>query len=334
MVITKKSFTFNVIVKKLVIYYQLKKLLTIRVKEREVCDMSEKIGFVGLGNMGFPMVRNLINAGYKVCGFDVDKEKEAQLLKIGGSVGFTLETLTKEVDVIFSSLPTPQIVESVYFDAGGLIDHSFEGKTLIDLSTISPELDREIGKSAEENGTKYLGSPVSGSVSGAENATLSIMVGGEKNSYDSALQHLEVLGKNIFHVGEDYGAGTMVKLINNLLAGIHTQAAAEALSIADAVGLSHQTIHKILKESTGQSAMLTRNYTNFISQDEYHEGRFTNSLLLKDVKLANQVSESYDNELILGKKLSEYLDENISGFENMDMASTYLMLTQNKSSKI
>lgn len=298
------------------------------MERKEVCYMNNKVGFVGLGNMGFPMVNNLINAGYKVCGFDVDKEKEVQLLKAGGRVGFTLETLTNEVDVILSSLPTPQIVESVYFDEGGLIDHSFAGKMLIDLSTISPELDREIGNSAKEKKVSYLGAPVSGSVSGAEAATLSVMVGGDKKAYEYVLPYLNSLGKNIFHVGEDHGVGTIVKLINNLLAGIHTQAAAEALSIADAVGLDHQTIHKIVKESTGQSAMLTRNYTNFISDNEYYEGSFTNELLLKDVKLANEVSESYGNELPIGKKLSDYLENNGDGFENMDMASTYLMLTQ------
>lgn len=288
--------------------------------------MKQKVGFIGLGNMGFPMVKNLMESGYKVCGFDVDKQKEQELEEMGGEVGYTYTSLAKEVDVILSSLPTPEIVKSVYLGEEGLVASSAYNTLLVDLSTISPELDREIGKTAKENQVQYLGAPVSGSVSGAEAASLSIMVGGEKAAYNHALPYLEALGHNIFHVGEDYGQGTNVKLINNLLAGIHTQAASEALSIADAVGLDHQIVCNIIEKSTGQSAMLTRNYQNFISRDEYYEGSFTNALLLKDVKLANEVSTSYDNELTLGKKLSEYLDSNIQDYENMDMSSTYLMM--------
>lgn len=292
--------------------------------------MKQKVGFIGLGNMGFPMVKNLMEAGFQVCGFDVDKKKEEELAELGGEVGFTYTTLANEVDVILSSLPTPGIVKSVYLEEEGLVASSAAGTLLVDLSTISPELDREIGKIAKEKEVHYLGAPVSGSVSGAEAASLSIMVGGEKSSYDHALPYLEALGVNIFHVGEDYGLGTMVKLINNMLAGIHTQAAAEALSIADAVGLDQKDVCEIIEKSTGQSAMLTRNYQNFISRDEYYEGSFTNALLLKDMKLANEVSASYNNELTLGKVLSEYLEDNIKDYENMDMSSTYLMLKNKK----
>lgn len=288
--------------------------------------MKQKVGFIGLGNMGFPMVKNLMESGYKVCGFDVDKQKEQELAEMGGEVGYTYTSLAKEVDVILSSLPTPEIVKSVYLGEEGLVASSADNTLLVDLSTISPELDREIGGIAKENQVQYLGAPVSGSVSGAEAASLSVMVGGDNAAYNHALPYLEALGNNIFHVGEDYGQGTNVKLINNLLAGIHTQAAAEALSIADAVGLDHQTVCNIIEKSTGQSAMLTRNHQNFISRDEYYEGSFTNALLLKDVKLANEVSTSYDNTLTLGKKLSEYLDSNIQDYESMDMSSTYLMM--------
>lgn len=292
--------------------------------------MSKKVGFIGLGNMGFPMVQNLINAGYDVFCFDVDKNKEKQVIEIGGKAGFSVPTLLEKVDTLLTSLPTPQIVEAVYFGDEGLIENSPENSTLIDLSTISPELDNKIGNASKDKKVNYLGAPVSGSVSGAEAATLSIIVGGEQEVFDKALPYLNAIGKNIFHVGEDYGIGTVVKLINNLLAGIHTQAAAEALSIADAVGLNHEIVHDIITKSTGQSAMFTRNFTNFISNNEYEKGKFTNALLLKDVKLANAVSESYENKLYLGKYLSEYLDTNLNDFQDMDMSSTYLKLIRDK----
>src|SRR5690625_86854 len=292
--------------------------------------MNKKVGFIGLGNMGLPMAKNLISAGFEVHCLDVKKDKENEVIEIGGKSGHTIPTLLKKVDIVLTSLPTPKVVESVYFGEEGLIDNSPENNILIDLSTISPELDNKIGETAKTKKVNYLGAPVSGSVSGAEAATLSIIVGGKEKTFNDAYPYLEAIGKNIFHVGEDYGIGTVVKLINKLLAGIHTQAAAEALSIADSVGLDHDIVHEILTKSTGQSAMLTRNYPNFISKNEYEKGKFTNALLLKDVKLANDVSESYDNNLPIGKFLSEYLDANLEDYKDMDMSSTYLKLKENK----
>lgn len=289
-----------------------------------------KVGFIGLGNMGFPMASNLLKAGYEVLGVDVKKENEEKFSKIGGNVGFNACTLVDEVEVIFTSLPTPLIVEDVYLGENGLVENADSKHTLIDLSTISPELNRTIAEKSKAKNTQYLAAPVSGSVSGAEAATLSIMVGGEKNTFDASVSYLKALGKNVFHVGEDHGLGTVVKLINNLMAGIHTQAVAEALSIADATGLDHDTVYEIVNVSSGQSGVFTRNYKNFIADDEYYKGAFTTSLLLKDVKLANEVSESFGNELPLGKLLTKYLEENIDGYADKDMSSTYLMLKESK----
>src|SRR5699024_11810845 len=106
---------------------------------------------IGLENMIFHMIKNIMESGYKVCGFDVDKQKEHELLEIGGEVGHTYTSLAKEVDVILSSLPTLEIVKSVYLGEEGLVASSAYNTLLVDLSTISPELDREIGKTAKEN---------------------------------------------------------------------------------------------------------------------------------------------------------------------------------------
>lgn len=288
----------------------------------------KKVGFLGLGNMGFPMALNLLKAGYTVYGVDINKENEKRFTEAGGKVGFTSATLPSEVDIIFTSLPTPQIVESVYLEPSGLIPNANLPLTLIDLSTVSPELNRKIAQTATENGITYLGAPVSGSVTGAEAATLCIMVGGDKDTFEFALPYLNAIGKNIFHVGEDHGLGTIVKLINNLMAGIHTQAVAEALSIADAAGISHEKVYEIVNVSSGQSGVFTRNYKNFIAKEEYVKGSFTTALLLKDLKLANLVSESLNcKQLPLGKVLVDYLEANMEDYADKDMSSAYLMLT-------
>lgn len=291
---------------------------------------TKKVGFLGLGNMGFPMASNLMKAGYTVYGVDVNKENEKRFAEIGGMVGFTSATLASEVNIIFTSLPTPKVVEDVYLGIEGLVENGKPPLTLIDLSTISPELNKKVAKAALEKGIQYLGAPVSGSVAGAEAATLSVMVGGDKTTYGFALPYLETIGKNIFHVGEDHGLGTIVKLINNLMAGIHTQAVAEALSIADAAGLDHEIVYRIVNVSTGQSGIFTRNYKNFIAQDEYYEGAFTTALLLKDLKLANHVSNSFEGKLPLGEELVNYLESNIEEYADKDISSAYLMLTEEK----
>lgn len=291
---------------------------------------TKKVGFLGLGNMGFPMARNLLRAGYTVYGVDVNRDSEKSFAEIGGKVGFTPTTLPNEVKIIFTSLPTPQIVESVYLGIKGLIENGEAPLILIDLSTISPELNKKVAKIALEKDIQYLGAPVSGSVSGAEAASLSVMVGGDKETYNFALPYLEAIGKNIFHVSEDHGLGTIVKLINNLMAGIHTQAVAEALSIADATGLDHDTVYEIVNVSSGQSGVFTRNYKNFIAENEYYKGAFTTALLLKDIKLANYVSNLYDSKLPLGESLVNYLESNIDGYADKDMSSVYPMLVGQK----
>lgn len=291
---------------------------------------AKKVGFIGLGNMGFPMASNLLKAGYTVFGVDVNKMNEERFSEIGGEIGFTSVTLPSEVNIIFTSLPTPPIVESVYLSNDGLVESREASLTLIDLSTVSPELNKNIAKAALKNGIQYLGAPVSGSVTGAEAASLSVMVGGNKETYDFALPYLKAIGKNIFHVGEDHGVGTVVKLINNLMAGIHTQAVAEALSIADAAGLDHDVVYEIVNVSSGQSDVFRRNYKNFIAKDEYYKGAFTTELLLKDLRLANYVSNSFEAKLPLGEALVDYFESNIKGYEDKDMSTAYLMLTEQK----
>ncbi|WP_158233979.1 NAD(P)-dependent oxidoreductase [Sporosarcina sp. P34] len=287
----------------------------------------KKIGFIGLGNMGFPMAKNLLGHGYTIFALDINKESEKRFAELGGHVGMTTASLLEEVDLVFTSLPTPAIAESVYLGEDGIVHKSTKPLVLVDLSTISPELNRKIEQEALKLGLEYLGAPVSGSVSGAENASLSIMVGGEKDTFESILPYLEAIGSNVFHVGNDPGVGTIVKLINNMMAGIHNQAVAEALSLARLAGVDQDIVYDIVNVSSGASTILTRNYKTYISQDEYTKGAFTTSLLLKDLKLAKHVSDSLDGELPIASQLIEYYEAEVEkGHAHEDMSSSYLMI--------
>lgn len=285
-----------------------------------------KVAFIGLGNMGFPMVQNLIKGGYEVYAIDVFKDAEERCAVVGAKTGYTAETFPEDVGILFTSLPNPNIVLDVYLGEKGLLNVRNKPMTIVDLSTISPEANRQIAEAAEEKGFNYLGAPVSGSVSGAKAAALTVMAGGNKTAYESALPYLQAIGKNIFHVSDDPGKGTVVKLINNLLAGIQTQAVSEAFAIADALDVNHQIVHDIVSVSSGNSTMLSRSYNDFIKKDEYLDGRFSTSLLLKDVKLANEVSNSEGLELPLGGLLMNYLEDHIEQIGNVDMSATYKIL--------
>jgi 3-hydroxyisobutyrate dehydrogenase len=312
----------------------LRKRLQLIRKQRELYNKGglemnneKKIGFIGLGNMGFPMAKNLLAKGYTVYALDVNKDSENKFSELGGKTGLTTASLVNEVDLIFTSLPTPQIAEAVFLGEDGIIQNCAKPVTLVDLSTISPDVNRKVATAAEEKNLAYLGAPVSGSVIGAENATLAIMVGGAKETYESTLPYLEVLGSNVFHVGEDPGVGTVVKLINNLMAGFHNQAAAEALTIAERAGVDPDIVYDIVNVSSGQSTIFTRNYKSYISKDEYKKGAFTTALLLKDLKLAKQFSDSVHGKLPLAEKLIEYYDTEVEkGYADKDMSSAYLMI--------
>src|SRR5690606_32268301 len=139
---------------------------------------------------------------------------------------------------------------------------------IIDFSTVSPTLNRKVYEKAKEKQMRFLDAPVSGGNWGAEAGTLSIMVGGDKEVFEEMLPLFEVLGENIYHVGP-CGSGSIVKLVNNLMVGFHTQAVAEALNLGEKMGVNADVLFEILDASYAQSRVFERHYKNFISKNEF-----------------------------------------------------------------
>ncbi|MFD4816069.1 NAD(P)-dependent oxidoreductase [Peribacillus butanolivorans] len=293
----------------------------------------QTIAFIGLGNMGLPMATNLVKAGYTVYGVDTNSEAEKKFSQDGGKIGVPTELLAKQVDIVMTSLPTPQIVEKVYLGDGGIVENADSALTIIDFSTISPQLNEKIYAITKEKGIDYLGAPVSGSVSGAVNGTLTIMVGGDKKVYEQALPLLRVLGDNPFHLGESVGVGTVIKLLNNLMIGFYTQAVAEAVALGEQMGVKADTIYDVLSVSFGQSRIYERNYKGHIAQNDFNPG-FSTNLLLKDLKLAKQMADENQTPLPIGDKLIDLYSEAVEkGYGEQDMASVYLMVKELIASK-
>ncbi|MFE0504485.1 NAD(P)-dependent oxidoreductase [Peribacillus butanolivorans] len=293
----------------------------------------QTIAFIGLGNMGLPMATNLVKAGYTVYGVDTNSEAEKKFSQDGGKIGVPTELLAKQVDIVMTSLPTPQIVEKVYLGEGGIVENADSALTIIDFSTISPQLNEKIYAITKEKGIDYLGAPVSGSVSGAVDGTLTIMVGGDKKVYEQALPLLRVLGDNPFHLGESVGVGTVIKLLNNLMIGFYTQAVAEAVALGEQMGVKADTIYDVLSVSFGQSRIYERNYKGHIAQNNFNPG-FSTNLLLKDLKLAKQMADENQTPLPIGDKLIDLYSEAVEkGYGEQDMASVYLMVKELIASK-
>ncbi|MFI8495402.1 NAD(P)-dependent oxidoreductase [Peribacillus butanolivorans] len=293
----------------------------------------QTIAFIGLGNMGLPMATNLVKAGYTVYGVDTNSDAEKKFSQDGGKIGVPTELLAKQVDIVMTSLPTPQVVEKVYLGDGGIVENADSDLTIIDFSTISPQLNEKIYAITKEKGIDYLGAPVSGSVSGAVNGTLTIMVGGDKKVYEQALPLLRVLGDNPFHLGESVGVGTVIKLLNNLMIGFYTQAVAEAVALGEQMGVKADTIYDVLSVSFGQSRIYERNYKGHIAQNNFNPG-FSTNLLLKDLKLAKQMADENQTPLPIGDKLIDLYSEAVEkGYGEQDMASVYLMVKEIIASK-
>lgn len=283
----------------------------------------KKIGFIGLGNMGMPMSTNLIADGYQVIGFDLNKQAEEKFVNAGGEVREKVADIAAECDVVLTSLPSSQASEAVFLGDDGLISHSHKEIVLIDTSTVAPETNEKIAVAASKAGIAFLAAPVSGGVIGAEQRTLTFMVGGSEKVFKQVLPLLQRLGADCFHVDEDIDSGTTVKLINNLLIGFYTAGVSEALQIANKKNIDLDRLFDMLNVSYGQSRIYERNYKTFIAEQNYNPG-FTISLLLKDLGFAMDLAEQNELNLPISEQLLKlYKETEQEGYGDKDMAVLY-----------
>ena len=247
-----------------------------------------KIGFIGLGAMGKPMACNLIAAGYEVHAFDVVEAAVKEMEGKGAIGSATAGELASKVDVIICSLPNAKIVEGVMCSKGGVFENCKEGTIIIDMSSVAPNSTKAMAKKAAEKGISYMDAPVSGGVSGATAGTMTIMIGADDATFDKVKPVFDVLGKNIYHVGE-VGGGDAIKMVNNLLLGCNMAALAEALTLGVKCGLSVETMKEVISVSSGRSYAMDAKLEKFIMADQF-TGGFAVDLQYKDLGLALEAS--------------------------------------------
>ncbi|MQX35042.1 3-hydroxyisobutyrate dehydrogenase [Roseospira navarrensis] len=256
------------------------------------------IGFIGLGNMGGPMLANLTKAGHTVRAFDLSADALARAEGAGASRAASATEAAAGADVIVSMLPAGQHVRGVYMgegaEGGGVIAAARSGALLIDCSTIDVDSARAVGAAAAEAGLLMVDAPVSGGVGAAEAGSLTFMVGGPDDAVTAARPILEQMGKAVIHTGGP-GTGQAAKICNNMMLGIQMLSVAEAFMLAKRLGLDAQKLFDVSSKASGQCWSLTTYCpvpgpvpTSPANRD-YTPG-FSAAMMLKDLKLAQDAA--------------------------------------------
>ena len=261
-----------------------------------------RLGFIGLGNMGGHMARNLVAAGRELQVFDV---VPALLGSVdGASPAATVGEAVKGVEAVVTMLPAGRHVREVYLGEDGVLESADPGTLLIDCSTIDPDSARTVAAAALEKGLDMLDAPVSGGTAGAEAGTLTFIVGGSSTALERARDALEVMGANIYHAG-DSGAGQIAKICNNMLLAIHMSGTAEALALGVANGLDPVVLSEVMKQSSGCNWSLNvyNPYPGVMDgtpASRGYEGGFLVDLMSKDLGLAMDTAEGSGSSVPMG----------------------------------
>jgi 3-hydroxyisobutyrate dehydrogenase-like beta-hydroxyacid dehydrogenase len=275
-----------------------------------------QVGFIGLGKMGRPMTQRLLAAGHTVHVFNRSRGATDALVADGATAADSAAQVAQRAEVVMSALPTPDSVQSVFAEMAGA---ARSGQIYIDHSTVSPGLNRSCAEQLEARGAKFLDAPVSGGPAGAQAGTLTVMVGGDQGVFDTALPVLQAFGKNIRLCGP-VGAGQVVKLINQLLVGVHTSAIAEAAVFGARFGADPQVVLDLLGTSFGGSTMMTRNMPRFMSRD--FSGATPVNLILKDLGLIHDEARAGGVPLLLGALAEQRFSEaRARGMGDEDMSA-------------
>jgi 3-hydroxyisobutyrate dehydrogenase len=266
------------------------------------------VGFVGLGNMGIPMTRRLVGAGYQVRGFDVSAEARGNFEAIGASEAGGAVTAITELGavgdgaaVVILMLPDSNIVERVLLGrlasepaagsaAGGLLVNLAPGTTIIDMSSSDPARTRGLAELVTAAGMTLIDAPVSGGVAGARAGTLMVMVGGPAEAFTRFQPMLTAIGKRVVHAG-DVGAGHAVKALNNLMSAAHLLASSEALIAGRRFGLDPAVMLEIVNGASGRSGSTENKWPNYILTEKYDAG-FSIRLMVKDIQLALSIEHA------------------------------------------
>ena len=293
-----------------------------------------RIAFIGVGNMGLPMVRNLLAAGHEVRAYDVSTDALAEAVQAGAGEATSLADAVTGAETVITMVPEGRHVRAVYLGDGGndgILGHAPREALLADCSTIDIATAREVAATAAESGYEMIDAPVSGGVTGAVAGTLTFMVGGTAAGFERARPVLSAMGRNVVHLGGP-GHGQATKICNNMMAGIAITAASEVFCLGEALGLDPKKLYNVLSTSTGQTWMMDHmlpvpGIVDSAASNRNFAPGFKAALMAKDLGLSQSAAAETGTSTPLGANaaaLFRILCDNGAG--ELDCSAIYKLL--------
>ena len=208
----------------------------------------DRLGFIGIGYMGQPIARRLLDSGFKLTAYDRDQSKAEELMAYGARVAQSVAEVTSSCSVVLSCLPSDQVVLDIYRGPDGVFANARPGSLVIDLSTVYPETSQELAKLGSVHGVAFLDVTISGSTPAAERGLLTLFGGGNKESFEGAESIFRVIAQKYFYLGSS-GSGATMKLVVNALLGVGMQAIAEAIALGEKAGLDRNRLLEVLSQT-------------------------------------------------------------------------------------
>ena len=279
------------------------------------------VGFIGLGAMGLPMAKNVLEGGYDlVTTFNRRRGPADELASMGANVVDTAADVARRSDVVITVLPADRELEEVVQGEEGLLQGFREGATLIDMTTATPQVLQRLEPTLTAAGVQILDAPVSGGTPAAAEGTLTIMVGGDGGLLEEHRALLETMGATLFHVG-GIGQGKVVKMVNQLMAATHLLAIGEAFGLGVRSGADPRTLKEVIGKSSGASKMMDLRLDGFLLDDQFDPG-FRLDLMKKDVGLAVDAAAELEVPLFLGALVNQiFTSAGRAGMGDQDFAA-------------
>ncbi|MGW9018965.1 NAD(P)-dependent oxidoreductase [Priestia megaterium] len=282
------------------------------------------LGWIGLGHMGAPMAKNLLQAGYKVNVYNRSIEKTTSLVEIGATKLDSPKEVVEQSDIIFVMLSDSKAVQAILTQDNGVLNAIHSGKVVVDMSTISPEDSLSFAKLVSEKGGVYLDAPVSGSVGAAVAGQLVILVGGQKKTIELCQPYFNILGKETIYFGSN-SKGSSAKLAINLLLGVIGQGIGETLVLAEKSGLDIEKVLEMISQS-GMNTPLFQGKKEMYRKEEFPSA-FMLELMSKDLGLVKIEADRLETVLPLAEATNAiYRSAKENGKAKLDMAAVYLEL--------
>jgi 3-hydroxyisobutyrate dehydrogenase-like beta-hydroxyacid dehydrogenase len=267
--------------------------------------MADLLGFVGVGRMGGPMAHRLLDAGYRLCVYDVSEEATQPFVARGAELATSPAEVASQAEVVLISLPTPDVVREVTLGGNGGLINGSKIRAVVDLSTTGPGVATEVADKLAERKIGWVDAPVSGGVTGAKAGTLAVMVSCPTPTYQQMEPMLKVFGK-LFHTGEKPGLAQTAKLANNLLAATALVATSEVMAMGVKAGLDAKVLIDIINASSGRNSATQDKFPRAVLPRTFDFG-FATGLSYKDVRLCVEEAEALGVPMVVGGAVREML---------------------------